>query len=95
MRLRVDGQDVRMNAFVARILTNVMEGISRSLDDIPEGSQEAVFTAEAGNGITLEVDGAPIQMNAFVQGIVGNILRSMVTSLDDVPAAPRSIEVTL
>ncbi|MGB2907882.1 MAG: hypothetical protein WBB73_12310 [Candidatus Aminicenantaceae bacterium] len=95
MRLRVDRQDVRMNAFVARILTNVMEGISRSLDDIPKDSQEAVFTAEAGSGVTLEVDGIPVKMNAFVQSIVGNILRSMVTSLDDVPAAPRSIEVIL
>ena len=95
MRLRVEGQDVRMNEFVTRILANVSEGICRSLDDIPEDAQAVVFTIEAGNGVVLDVEGSRVRMNAFVQEIVGNILRAMVDSLEDVPAAPRSIELVL
>ena len=95
MRLRVDGQDVRLNEFVTRILANVAEGICRSLDDFPQDAREIVFKAEHGTGITLEVDGSRVRMNAFVEEIVGNILWAMVASLGDVPSVPQSIELAL
>ena len=95
MRLRVEGQDVRLNEFVARILANVAEGICRSLDDIPGDARGVVFTLEMDTGVTLDVEGSRVRMNAFVQDLVGNILRAMVDSLEGVPAAPRSIELAL
>ncbi len=95
MRLRVEGQDVRLNEFVTRILANVTEGICRSLDDFPQDARTIVFKAEAGTGITLEVDGSRVRMNAFVEEIVGIILRAMVASLGDVPSVPQSIELAL
>ena len=95
MRLHIDGQDIRMNAFVGRIVSNVAEGICRSLDDFPEEPQAVAFTVEAGSGVTLIADGSTVRLNAFVQDIVGNILQALAASLEGVPARPARIELEL
>jgi len=95
MKLNVDGQDVRMNAFVNRIITNTVESVLLSLDDIPASPQSVVFRADSQAGVELVIDGAPVRMNAFVQKFVGNLLQGIVASLEDIPAAPGSIEVVL
>lgn len=95
MNLNIDGQEVRLNAFVNRIITNTMESVLRSLDDIPEDRQNVIFRADSEAGVELEIDGGPVRMNAFVQKIVGSVLQGIVASLEDVPAAPRSIVVVL
>jgi hypothetical protein len=95
MKLSIDGQDVRMNAFVDRFITNTMESVLRSLDDIPEDPRNVVFLADSGAGVELEIGGTRVRMNAFVQKIIGNMLHGIAVSLDDVPAAPNHIELML
>jgi hypothetical protein len=95
MKLKVDGQEVRINAFVNRIITNTVESVLLSLDDIPENPQGVIFRADPEAGVELEVDGTPVRMNAFVQRFVGNLLKGIVASLEDIPAAPGKIEAEL
>ncbi len=95
MRLKVDGQEVRMNAFVNRIITNSVESVLHSLDDIPENPQGVIFRADSEAGVELEVHGTPVRMNAFVQRFVAKLLQAIVASLEDIPAAPGKIEAEL
>ncbi len=95
MKLTVDGMNVRMNAFVARIVSNLVEGMLGSLDGIPEPRVSATLRSGESVPVTLVVNGSDVELNEFVQKIFGNMLQGIISSLDDVAAEPDRIELIL
>ena len=95
MKLIVNGQNVRMNAFVARIVSNLVESVLSSLDGIPEKRKSVALRSEGSVQAALEVNGSDMELNEFVQKIFGNMLQGIISSLDDVPSSPDHIELFL
>lgn len=46
VELKVNGNDVRMNDFVRRVLAGVVEGFVRSLNEIPESAERIEIVVE-------------------------------------------------
>ncbi len=95
MKLTVNGLNVRMNAFVTRIVSNLVESMLSSLDGIPEPRISATLRSGESVPVTLEVNGSAVELNDFVQHIIGNMLQAIISSLDDVAAKPDRIELIL
>jgi hypothetical protein len=93
VELYVDNQLIRMNPFVLRIVSNVIQSLLDSLDDIPPNPESIILEVEGKSATKLEADGQKIRMNAFARKIVGNVLSGIVQSLDDVPSPPGTIRI--
>ena len=95
MELHVDNQAIRMNPFVLRVVSNIIDSLIDSLDDIPENPERIVLVVEGQTKATIEVDGQNIRMNSFVQKIVGNVLYGIIDSLDDVPSPRGTVKISI
>jgi hypothetical protein len=91
MDLTVDGQAIRTNAFVEKILTNISWGIINALKDVPDNPQTIQIVLAAESNLEVALDGQVIRTNPFVQKTVHNIIMGMVNSLDDIPENPEKI----
>ncbi len=95
MKLTVNEQNVPMNVFASRIVSNLGESLVGSLDRIPQNRENVTFRSGISAPVALEINGSEVELNDFVQKIFKNVLQGIVTSLDGVPASPDHIELTL
>ena len=95
MELTIDGKQIRTNAFVQKILSNISWSIVDSLDDIPENPQAIEISRSMDSDIDISVDGKAIRMNPFVHKTTHNIIMGMVNSLDKIPENPQSISLSI
>lgn len=95
MELTVDGKQIRMNAFVQKILTNISWSLIDSLDDIPENPQTVEISRNLDSDAAISVDGRAIRMNPFVRKTTHNIFMGLVNSLDDIPENPQNITLSI
>jgi len=95
MKLTVDEKQVRMNAFVQKVLANLTQSVLDSLDDVPENPQDVVFEFRTESGIAIRLAQQPLRMNDFVQKLTENIFKAVIRSLDDVPPEPQNFILTL
>jgi hypothetical protein len=96
MELIVNQKTVGMNAFVDRIVFNVVGGMLESLEDVPENPRSATFTLGAdGEALSLLIDQQDIRMNAFVRALIGGILRAILQALDGIPDPPETVTFRL
>jgi hypothetical protein len=91
MELIVDQKSIRMNAFVQDIVCNVIRGMIRSLDDVPDEPEIVTFTLQESAAVTLMVNGQTIGINDFVQTLAGRIIHGILHSLHGVPAYPETV----
>lgn len=92
MELVVNQKTVGMNAFVDRIVFNVVGGMLDSLEDVPEGPRSVTFILGAdGEASGLQVDQREIRMNAFVRALIGGILQAILQALDGIPESPETV----
>ncbi|MBN1222804.1 MAG: hypothetical protein JXB23_06115 [Candidatus Aminicenantes bacterium] len=91
MEITIDEKQVRANAFVQKIMTNITGSIIASLDGIPENPQTVIITLTQGSPLEMTVDGQNVRMNPFVEKTIRNILAGMIRSLDEIPESPKSI----
>lgn len=94
MKLIIDGNKVRMNAFVQKVVTNLTQSILSSLDDVPENTEGVVFEYQAGSDMDIKLGQKSLRMNDFVRRLTENVLKGILASLDDVPADPQSFTLT-
>ena len=94
MELVIDGNKVRMNAFVQKVVENLAQSILSSLDDVPENKDGIVFEYQAGSDIEIKLGKKSLRMNDFVSRLTENVLKGVLASLDDVPADPQSFTLT-
>jgi hypothetical protein len=95
MELTIDGKQIRANAFVQKILTNISWSIIDSLDDIPENPQTIDMSCDMDSTIAISVDGQAIRMNPFVNKTTHNIIMGVINSLDKIPANPHNIALSI
>jgi hypothetical protein len=94
MELVIDGNNVRMNAFVQKVVANLTQCILSSLDDVPENTDGIVFKYQAGSDMEIKLGQKSLRMNDFVCRLTENVLKGILASLDDVPADPQSFTLT-
>jgi hypothetical protein len=58
MEITADGKPVRTNAFVQKIVTNIIWSVVDSLDNIPENPQFVSATLASESPLQLAVDGS-------------------------------------
>ena len=95
MDLTIDGKQIRTNAFVQKILTNISWGIVNSLKDIPKNPQSIQIVLATELDLEVSLDGQPLRTNPFVQKTVHNIIMGMINSLDDIPPNPENITLSI
>ena len=96
MEMIVNGKTVGMNAFVDRIVFNVVGGMLESLEDVPENPRTVTFALGGdGEASGLLVDQQDMRMNAFVRALIGGILRAILQALDGIPESPETITFEL
>jgi hypothetical protein len=93
MELTVNNQQVRMNAFVQKVMHNLAQSILGSLDDVPEQPDDVIFSYQAGSGIEIRFGQEPLRLNEFVQRMTENVFLGVFRSLDDIPAEPQSFRL--
>jgi len=91
MELTIDGNQIRTNPFVRKVLLNISWGLVDSLDDTPENPQTIHISLAPGSDVGISVDNQPIRTNPFVQKATRNIIMSIVNALDDIPENPKNI----
>ena len=91
MELTIDGKQIRTNAFVQNILSNISWSIIDSLDDIPENPQTMEISLAVDSDVAISVDGQVIRLNPFVHKATHNIIMGMVNALDKTPENPENI----
>lgn len=96
MELIVNQKTIGMNAFVDRIVFNVVAGMLESLEDVPENPRRVTFIL-GGEGAAsgLQVDQQEIRMNAFVRTLIGGILVAILQTLDGIPESPETVTFEL
>jgi hypothetical protein len=95
MDLTIDGKQIRTNAFVEKILTNISWGIINSLKDVPDNPRTIRIVLAKESDLEISLDGQAIRTNPFVQKTVHNIITGTVNSLDDIPANPENIILSI
>lgn len=95
MELKVDGNQIGMNAFVQKVVTNLTRSILDSLDDVPENPQAVVLDYSIEAGVEIRIAERPLRMNEFVQRLTENVLMGILLSLDDVPPEPHSFRLSV
>lgn len=93
MDLTVDGKQIRTNAFVQEILSNISWSIIETLSDIPENPRTLEISVDMDTDIAISVDDQIIRMKPFVHKITQNIIMGMVNALDEIPDNPQKINL--
>jgi hypothetical protein len=91
----VDGKQIRTNAFVQEVLSNISWSIIDTLSDIPENPKAMEISLEMGSDIAITVDNQDIRMKSFVHRITQNIIMGMVDALDEIPENPQKIILSI